>query len=71
MNRFRADLILLLVALIWGSAFAVQRVAAQYFDAFTFNGLRFLLGGFVLLPFSKLNPLNKANRSQMGIKSQH
>jgi drug/metabolite transporter (DMT)-like permease len=62
MNRFRADLILLLVALIWGSAFAVQRVAAQYFDPFTFNGLRFLLGGLVLFPFSKLNPLHKTNR---------
>jgi drug/metabolite transporter (DMT)-like permease len=70
MNRFRADLVLLLVALIWGSAFVVQRVAAQYFDAFTFNGLRFLLGGLVLLPFSKINPLNKANRSQLGVKLQ-
>jgi drug/metabolite transporter (DMT)-like permease len=66
MNRFRADLVLLLVALIWGSAFAVQRVAAQYFDVFTFNGLRFLLGGAVLFPFSKLNPLDKSNRSQKG-----
>lgn len=63
MNRFRADLVLLLVALIWGSAFAVQRVAAQYFDVFTFNGLRFLLGGLVLLPFSKLNKIKKTNRS--------
>ncbi len=67
MNRFRADLVLLLVALIWGSAFAVQRIAAQYFDAFTFNGLRFLLGGLVLLPFSKMNPLNKANQPQIGM----
>jgi len=67
MNRFRADLILLLVALIWGSAFAVQRVAAQYFDLFTFNGLRFLLGGLVLLPFSKLNPFTKAKRAQLEI----
>jgi len=67
MNRFRADLVLLMVALIWGSAFAVQRVAAQYFDVFTFNGLRFLLAGFILFPFSKLNPLNNANRTQTGL----
>jgi drug/metabolite transporter (DMT)-like permease len=59
MNRFRADLVLLIVALIWGSAFAFQRVAAQHFDAFTFKGLRFLLGGLVLLPFSKLLPGKK------------
>src|SRR4030042_846564 len=62
MNRFRADLILLIVSRVWGSGFAVQRVAAQYFDVFTFNGLRFLMGGLILLPFSKMNPLSKANR---------
>lgn len=50
MTRLRADLVLLLVAVIWGSAFAVQRVAAQYFDVFTFNGLRFLLAGCILSP---------------------
>jgi drug/metabolite transporter (DMT)-like permease len=66
MNRFRADLVLLMVALIWGSAFAVQRVATRYFDAFMFNGLRFLLGGLVLFPFSRFNPLNKANRARLG-----
>jgi drug/metabolite transporter (DMT)-like permease len=62
MSRLRADMVLLLVAFIWGSAFAVQRVAALYFDPFTFNGLRFLLGGLVLFPFSKLNPLRNTNR---------
>ena len=69
MNRVRADLVLLLVAFIWGSAFAVQRVAAQYYDPFTFNGLRFLLGGLVLLPFSKLNPFNRTNRDRQGLNT--
>jgi len=64
MNRFRADLVLLVVALIWGSAFAVQRVAARYFDTFMFNGLRFLLGSLVLLPFSRMNSLNKPKRAK-------
>jgi drug/metabolite transporter (DMT)-like permease len=71
MNRFRADLVLLLVALIWGSAFAVQRIAARFFDPFTFNGLRFLLGGLVLFPFSKLNPLNRINRITHRMGSEH
>ena len=62
MNRFRADLVLLLVALIWGSAFAVQKIATQYFDQFTFNGLRFILGGLILFPFSKFNPYHKTYR---------
>jgi drug/metabolite transporter (DMT)-like permease len=62
MNRFRADFVLLLVALIWGSAFAVQRVATRYFDVYTFNGLRFLLGGLIMFPFSRLNPWHKGKR---------
>ena len=52
MTRLRADLLLLLVAVIWGSAFAVQRVAAKDFDVYTFNGLRFLLAGVILLPLA-------------------
>ena len=48
--RLKADLTLLLVAVIWGSAFAAQRVAAQYLGPFLFNGSRFLVGALVLLP---------------------
>ncbi len=62
MSRLRADLVLLAVALIWGSAFAVQRVAARSLDTFAFNGLRFMLGAFILLPFSAFNPLNNRSR---------
>jgi drug/metabolite transporter (DMT)-like permease len=58
--------VLLLVAIIWGSAFAVQRVAAQHFDAFTFNGLRFLLGGLVLVPFTQLNPMIRNRHGNPG-----
>jgi drug/metabolite transporter (DMT)-like permease len=70
MNRFRADLVLLLVALIWGSAFAVQKIATQYFDQFTFNGLRFLLGGLILFPFSKLNPYHKTYRLNVDLNTE-
>ncbi len=49
-KRLQADLILLLVAIVWGSAFAAQRVAAQHMGAYLFNGLRFLVGALVLLP---------------------
>ena len=48
--RIKADLTLLLVAIIWGSAFAAQRVAAEYVGPFLFNGSRFLLGALILLP---------------------
>lgn len=50
-TRLRADLLLLLVTLIWGSAFVVMRVAAGHGTVFLLNGSRFLLGGLLLLPF--------------------
>ena len=50
--RLKADLTLLLVALVWGSAFVAQRVAALSMGVYLFNGLRFLLGVLVLLPLA-------------------
>ena len=50
-DRIKADFILLLVAVLWGSAFAAQRVAAQYISVSLFNGTRFALGAIFLLPF--------------------
>ncbi len=60
-SRLMADLTLLCVALIWGSAFVVQRIAAGQVGVFTFNGLRFLLGALALLPF-----VRKQNSSGSG-----
>lgn len=51
--RLQADFLLLLVSVIWGSAFAAQRVAALHLNAFLFNGLRFLIGAAVLLPLAR------------------
>ncbi len=51
-RRLKADLLLLLTAVVWGSAFVAQRVAAENTSVFLFNGLRFLLGALVLLPFT-------------------
>jgi drug/metabolite transporter (DMT)-like permease len=52
--RLKADLTLALVTVIWGSAFAVMRVAAGHGSIFFLNGLRFLLGALLLLPFARL-----------------
>jgi len=43
-------LILLLAAIIWGFAFVAQKVGMDFIGPFTFNGIRFLLGAFSLLP---------------------
>lgn len=46
----KADWLLLLTAVIWGSAFVAQRVGMDHVGPFTFNGVRFTLGALVLLP---------------------
>lgn len=50
MKTLRTDLLLLLTALIWGFAFVAQRVGMEYVGPFTFNAVRFALGGLTLLP---------------------
>ncbi len=44
-------IMLLLTAIIWGSSFVAQSVGMESIDAFTFNGIRTLLGALVLFPF--------------------
>jgi drug/metabolite transporter (DMT)-like permease len=57
MNKvaIKADILLGLTACIWGFAFTAQRVGMSYIGPFTFNGIRFLLGGAALVPLILLN----------------
>ena len=41
---------LLLAAFIWGSAFVAQSVGMDYVEPFTFNCVRSMIGGLVLIP---------------------
>lgn len=50
MKKLKSLLLLTMTAMIWGFAFVAQRVGADYIKVFTFNGLRFLLGGVSLIP---------------------
>jgi drug/metabolite transporter (DMT)-like permease len=47
--RLRADLVLLLVAALWGSAFVAQRIAAEGGSVYFFNAARFLIAALLLL----------------------
>jgi drug/metabolite transporter (DMT)-like permease len=57
MNKvaIKADILLGLTACIWGFAFTAQRVGMSYIGPFTFNGIRFLLGGVALVPLILVN----------------
>ncbi|MDE7260244.1 MAG: DMT family transporter, partial [Lachnospiraceae bacterium] len=52
MNRFilRQSLLLFLTAVIWGVAFVAQSAGMDYVGPFTYNVVRCILGGLVLLP---------------------
>jgi len=65
--RLKADLTLLLVSILWGSAFVAQRVAGQMGGVYYFNGLRYLLAALVVLPFAlrvrRIVPQGDASRN--------
>jgi drug/metabolite transporter (DMT)-like permease len=46
----KSDLLLLLIAAIWGGGFVAQRQGLEFVGPFTFNGVRFCLGSLSLLP---------------------
>ena len=50
MTRIQANLLLLAVALVWGSAFVAQAHGTESLGSFTFTGIRFLLGACVISP---------------------
>ena len=50
-TQLKGVLILLLTAIIWGTSFVAQSVGMEDVDAFTFQGVRTLIGAVVLLPF--------------------
>lgn len=52
MTRTQANLLLTLIALIWGSAFVAQRWAMDHVGPMLFTGVRFLVGALVVLPLA-------------------
>ena len=49
-NKLYGNTMLLITALIWGSAFVAQSVGMDYVEPFTFTTTRSLVGGIVLIP---------------------
>lgn len=49
-KHMRGDLLLLLTAVIWGSAFVAQSVGMEYIGPFTYQTIRSFLGAVSLLP---------------------
>jgi drug/metabolite transporter (DMT)-like permease len=74
LDTLKSDLILFIVAFIWGVAFVAQRTGMEYVGPFTFNGLRFFLASIALLPFllfskkdTKENNLQLKQKNRTGL----
>jgi drug/metabolite transporter (DMT)-like permease len=66
--RLKADLTLLFISMLWGSAFVFQRIVGEQGGVYYFNGMRFLLGALILLPFiRKQEPISREQWLWMGI----
>ena len=60
-TKIKSTILLFLTAIIWGFAFVAQRVGAEFVGAFTFNGIRFLLGFLSLIPVILIFEKDKFN----------
>ena len=49
-KSLKGSLLLLLGSVIWGAAFAAQRVGMEHMGPFYFSGIRMLLAGIVMIP---------------------
>ena len=61
--RLKANLSLIGVAILWGTGFVTQEIAANYHLAYLFNGFSFILASLVLIPF-----LPRGNKLESGAK---
>ena len=78
-GNLRSSALLLLTACIWGVAFVAQSVGMEYVEPFTFNFVRSILGGLVLIPciffmhgrkdsiWQTLSEKEKKEQTRMGI----
>lgn len=49
-KNFKGSIMLLITSIIWGTAFVAQSEGMNYVEPFTYNAMRTLLGGVVLIP---------------------
>lgn len=67
-RQIRNSLLLVLTALIWGSAFVAQRQGGDAVGPFSFNGIRSFIGGVALIPvilvIDRINPSDKKPKNR-------
>ncbi|SMQ70427.1 EamA-like transporter family protein [Devosia lucknowensis] len=67
MSRLVASLLLLICTMFWGFAFIAQKSAMDAMEPLTFTGVRFLIGGLLVLPLA----LNELRRKGVRLTAHH
>ena len=68
-KKMQSNFMLLLTAMIWGSAFVAQK-AGTVLEPFTYNGIRMMIGGIVLIPVIFLLKKINVNKNNDGVLSE-
>ena len=63
---WQANLLLLLGAVLWGTTFVPQRMAAEHLGPFAFNAARFALGALVVLPLAWMRRPSRGGEMRVG-----
>ena len=50
LKQLKGSIILLITAIVWGSSFVAQSEGMNYVQPFTYNSIRTIIGGIVLIP---------------------
>lgn len=64
-HALRADLLMLITAMIWGSAFVAQRLGMDSIGPFLYSGLRFGLAALILLPVLRWLEARSSNSTRV------
>lgn len=71
MKNIKGSIMLLIAAIIWGTAFVAQSEGMKYIEPFTYNALRMFIGSAVLIPvillfkaFGKKQNISKKERRE-------
>lgn len=64
-QKTKSIFLLVLTAMIWGFAFIAQRVGGSILGPFTYNGIRFVLGAFSLIPAMLLFELQNVDKEKV------
>ncbi|MEG1548238.1 MAG: DMT family transporter [Clostridia bacterium] len=65
-KRIQSNIMLVITALIWGVSFVAQSIGMKHVGPFTFNAVRCILGGLVLIPCIALMDRSKAKSVTVG-----